>query len=174
MRRWAILALFAATVGLYLVMLLWSLPRISAEAGGLAPFDMRPGGYSFDEARTFLTALSEEGRRFYLDVQHRLDLFYPALLALSLSVGLAWAWRGLPRAALAAMVLLAFTGAGFDYLENLWVGTMLTAGPEQVSPEIVAAASRRSVAKAALTTVVMLLLLAGLARRGWRRWRARG
>ena len=27
---------------------------IAAEAGGLTPFDMRPRGYTFDEAKAFL------------------------------------------------------------------------------------------------------------------------
>ena len=74
MTRRAVMALFAATIGLYLVMLLWSLPKIAAEAGGLTPFDMRPGGYSLAEARAFLAALSPEGTAFYLGVQHRLDM----------------------------------------------------------------------------------------------------
>jgi hypothetical protein len=53
----------AATLGVYLVMVLWSIPRISAEAGGLPVFDLRPGGYTFEEARAFLAALSPEGAR---------------------------------------------------------------------------------------------------------------
>ena len=71
------------------------------------------------------------------------------------------------------MVILTVAGAGFDYLENMWVGRMLAAGPEQVSPDIVAAASLRSMLKAGLTTAAFSLLLIGLARRGWRSWRAR-
>ena len=173
MTRRAVMALFAATIGLYLVMLLWSLPKIAAEAGGLTPFDMRPGGYSLAEARAFLAALSPEGTAFYLGVQHRLDMVYPALLALSLAIGLTWAWKGAPRAVLGLMVILTVAGAGFDYLENMWVGRMLAAGPEQVSPDIVAAASLRSMLKAGLTTAAFSLLLIGLARRGWRSWRAR-
>ena len=83
-RRVAFWTLVAVTTAIYLVMVLWSLPKISAAAGGATPFDMRPLGYSFEEARAFLTALSSEGARFYRTVQHRLDLLYPALLAATL------------------------------------------------------------------------------------------
>jgi hypothetical protein len=133
---------------------------------------MRPGGYSYEEARAFLDAISPEGTAFYLGVQHRLDMVYPALLALSLAIGLTWAWKGAPRAILGLMLILTVAGAGFDYLENLWVGRMLAAGPEQVSPDTVSAASLMSVLKAGLTTVAFSLLLIGVARRGWRSWRA--
>ncbi len=57
--------LFAVMLGDYLAMVLWSIPALSRDAGGLAVFDMRPGGYSFDEARAFLAALSPDGARFY-------------------------------------------------------------------------------------------------------------
>jgi di/tricarboxylate transporter len=173
MKRWAALALFAATVGLYLVMVLWSLPRISSEAGGLIPFDMRPLGYGFEEAKAFLAALTPEGKRFYTQVQHRLDLAYPAMMALSLAVALGWAWRDVPRAVVAAMILVAFAGAGFDYLENSMVGAILDAGPDGVTAGMVRAASSASVLKSAATTVAMTLLVTGAARRGWQGWRRR-
>ena len=71
---------FIFATGVYLSMVFWSLPFIAGQAGGLAPFDMRPTGYSVTEARAFTQALTEEGRAFYLDVQHKLDFAYPALL----------------------------------------------------------------------------------------------
>lgn len=86
---WSVLA---AALLLYAVILLWSLPTISATAGGLATFDTRPAGYGFAEARTFLAALTPAGRDLYLSVQHRLDLVFPPLMALAL----AWStlrWR---------------------------------------------------------------------------------
>ena len=45
---WTALAVAAC---LYATMTLWTLPEIAQAAGGLPPFDMRPGGYDFDEAR---------------------------------------------------------------------------------------------------------------------------
>jgi hypothetical protein len=86
--------LLAVTLGVYLVIVLWSLPRIAAEAGGIVPFDMRPAGYSLDDAKGFLTALSDSGRAFYLGTQHLLDLAYPALLGVTLAVGFVILFRG--------------------------------------------------------------------------------
>jgi len=36
--------IFAVMMGVYLVMVLWSLPLIMADAGGLPAFDLRPTG----------------------------------------------------------------------------------------------------------------------------------
>ncbi len=52
------------TITNYLVMVLWSLPKISLMANGKVPFDMRPGGYSFEEALAFLTTIDASGRDF--------------------------------------------------------------------------------------------------------------
>ena len=51
-RRLGYLSLLTLTLGVYATMILWTLPRIAAEAGGLAAFDMRPAGYALDVAGT--------------------------------------------------------------------------------------------------------------------------
>ena len=48
-------AIVAVTITNYLLMILWSLPKISQMAGGRVPFDMRPGGYSFECQRQLKT-----------------------------------------------------------------------------------------------------------------------
>lgn len=151
--------MIAATLGVYATMLVWSIPKISAEANGLPVFDLRPGGYSFEEARTFLAALSAEGRQFYTNVQHRLDTAYPALLAVTLAwsiLRLSPAGWGVFRWLLAAS---AIPGMIFDYRENFDVARMLGAGPDGITPAMVQAASFHSQAKATMTTVSMTILL---------------
>lgn len=162
----------AAMFGVYLTMLIWSIPFVSHEAGGLPVFDMRPGGYSFEEAKAFLEALSPEGARFYIEVQHRLDAVYPALLTLSLAGAIlrlapvSWGvWRWLFAAS-------ALPGMVFDYWENANVSSMLEMGPNGITPAFVATASFHSQAKAALTTVSMGILLLLLLLWVYQRWRA--
>lgn len=150
--------LFGAALALYLAIVLWSLPRISAEAGGLIPFDMKPGGYGLEEARAFLTALSAQGREWYLGTQHRLDLAYPGLLAACLALGFVILFRGPLRWVL---VIAALGVAGFDWMENLAVSGLLRADPSAVTEAQVAAASRWSVLKSVTTTVAGVALLAG-------------
>ena len=79
------------------------------------PFDLRPLGYDADSAKAFLQHLSPAGRDFYLNVQHKLDTAYPALLALALASGIAalapkgrsrWKWL---------LSATAFPGMVFDY-----------------------------------------------------------
>ncbi len=171
--RRAFWLLFAVTLAVYATMLVWTLPAISAAAGGLAPFDLRPSGYSFEEAKAFLAALSPEGTALYRDVQHRLDTAYPALLAATLFFAIAaltptgwgrWRW---------VLALTAIPGALFDYLENAAVAVMLDAGADRLTPEMVATASRWTAWKATATTVAMTLLLVLLAAWGWRKLTAK-
>ncbi|MFM7334360.1 MAG: hypothetical protein ACKO1H_08095 [Tabrizicola sp.] len=155
----------SVTLAVYLTMVLWSLPRIADWAGGLVPFDLRPLGYSPEEARAFLAALPVEGRAFYLTVQHKLDLAYPGLMALSLIL----AFRRLAPGGMAlAMGLLAAAGAGFDYAENAAVSGLLAGVPTDAA---VIAASRLTLAKSACTTLALSVLLILLVRAGLRRWR---
>jgi hypothetical protein len=42
-----------------------SLAHLTRLAGGLTPFDIRPWGYSYAEARAFLEAIGEQGRADY-------------------------------------------------------------------------------------------------------------
>lgn len=172
MNRTAHIVLFTATFAVYLVMILWSLPRIAEGAGGLIPFDLRPSGYSFEDARTFLAALDADTIGFYRTVQHRLDAVYPALLAASLSAGLLWAWREIPRWIVVGFILIAVIGAAADYFENAMVSAMLAAGADALTPEVVAKANTATIAKAALTTLATVALLLGVLRRTWRRLRS--
>ncbi len=157
---WLVVAL--ATTN-YLVMVLWSLPQVAEMAGGLIPFDMRPAGYSFSDAMAFLNAIGDPGREFYLNTQQRLDLFYPALLAMSVAVPLVhWlpAYLGWP------MAVLAVGAAVFDYLENWAVAAMLVVNSDEVTESVVSTASFYTLAKSVLTTIVLLTLFAVLCVKG--------
>lgn len=163
--------LVAVTTTVYGAMLGWSLPRIADAASGLRPFDMRPAGYSFDDAQAFLAALSDKGAQFYLSVQHWLDTAYPALLALTCG----WAMVQLMRRWRARQLLwlVPLPAMLFDYLENAAVAGMIRAGATGITPEMVADASRWSVLKAGATTVSLTLLLALIVMRIVQRRRAR-
>ncbi len=172
MRRAAFWALVAATLAVYAIMIFWSLPRVADAAGGLAPFDMRPSGYTLDEARAFLAALDADGSAFYRDVQLRLDSLYPALLAAMLGLALLRLWRGVSPVLAGALAAVALAGGIADYIENACIRRMLSLGADGLTAPVAEAASAASRGKAALTTVAMVALLAGLGRAGWKRWRA--
>lgn len=147
----------------YGCMLLITLPTISVFASGLAPFDVRPTGYSFEEATFFLTALSNPGRRYYLFYQLSLDVFYPALLAIALIGFLSGLAKNSGKkwgSVLMATSYLCVVGAVFDYLENLFIVRMLTS-PE-LSRLLVQTASWVTVTKSLVTVVVLTVLLIGI------------
>ncbi len=166
--RQAYWAVFAAALAIHGTMALWTLPRIAQEAGGLLPFDLRPTGYTPEEARAFLSALSEEGRAVYSGPQRLLDSIYPALLAVVLAGAVKVLFR---RGLLRIVLMLAVLGGMLaDYAENMRVAGLLAAGPE-AADAMIAAASRATVAKSAMTGLVMGVVLLALARRLRQRWR---
>lgn len=150
----------AATAGLYGLMLLWSFPRITAAAGGLPPFDLRPAGYGLEEARQFLAALPPAQAEFYHALHlGLLESVYPTLFALTLYLAIGLMARRLLARAGWALALVAVPGAVLNYMENASIRLMLALGPDNLTPEIVARASTRTVMKALFTTAAMSVLL---------------
>lgn len=164
MRKLLFWLLVAATGAVYAAMAVWSLPRISDAAGGLMPFDLRPFGYTETEAREFLRRLSDDGRAFYLTVQRRLDLAFPALLAATL----VWTALRLPppgwRVVRWVLIGAAVGGMIFDYFENAAVADMLSAAPDAVAVGEIATASRWTLLKSLGATLAMSLGVVLLAR----------
>lgn len=163
--------LCGVTAAVYGTMLAWTVPTIAAHAGGLQAFDLRPAGYTLEEARAFLIALGPDGARFYLDVQQRLDLVFPVLITATLS----WSIARLAPPELGRrrwwLASLAVPIAPLDYLENAGVTQLLELGSERISAEMVAEASRWTVLKSGFVAIAAVPLLALLSMRGWRRWK---
>ncbi|SHJ35016.1 hypothetical protein SAMN05444000_107153 [Shimia gijangensis] len=149
---------FTAAMAIYLTMALWSVPFISSQAGGQVPFDMRPFGYSLSEAILFLSALSDEGREFYLTVQHRLDIAYLALVGLALVLGLQMVLRR-PWGTVFSLVALIATAA--DYFENYLVAGLLNTPIEAVDEITVQVASFLTMSKSISHMICFSALLLG-------------
>ena len=75
---------------MWAVMFFGPIAHFSRLAGGASPFDIRPMGYSYDEAYAFLNAIGEQGRRYYANRELLLDMFYPPLYAISRGLALWW------------------------------------------------------------------------------------
>lgn len=153
----------AATITNYLIMVLWSLPLISEMAGGGKPFDMRPGGYSMEDARVFLTAITDSGRDFYLNTQQLLDLFYPTLFAISVAIPLA---HLVPQYWGRTLAVSAIAAGAFDHLENIAVAVMLRVEPDALTESMVSTASNWTLAKSISTTIASVALLVVLCMKG--------
>jgi hypothetical protein len=57
-----VLAYIVPAIVVYFIMLLYTIPQVSAYAQGIAIFDLLPSGYSFEYAIKLLDALGSEGR----------------------------------------------------------------------------------------------------------------
>ena len=151
--------LAAASLGLYLWMALGLLRRIRAAADDRAPFDLRWRGYDLDEARAFLSALSDEGRALYLGRQRQLDGVFLVVFALTFLVGIAWVW-GAPWSLIFWPLPIAM--GIFDAGENVLVAGLLRTSPDAVTEEQVEAASRTTLVKFALVLASVVAFVLGL------------
>ena len=157
---WLSLGLMLAGVAL---IFLWSAPRI--EAGGLAPFDLRTRGYSFDEARAFLTALTPEGRAVYLGPQRFADTVFPIGFTGTMVCLVFWALKGLSRPTAWAALALPLAYFAADMAENAAVAGLLRTDPSDLSPEAVARASTITIWKSRLVDVAVATTAMALAAR---------
>ncbi|PFG65087.1 hypothetical protein AXZ77_3736 [Thioclava sp. ES.031] len=159
--------LLSAMLAAWLGMNIWTAPRIEALSGGLRLPEMRLTGYSFEDARAFLAAIGDEGRAFYLGVQLRLDTLFPPLLAAVLFLCFRGLYPGLSGLIIGTASLSSVI---VDYLENAALAAMLRAGPEALTPEMVATANQWTTAKWGLALVGLATLIVGIGLRIGRRW----
>lgn len=153
---WVLVALMT---GVYLTMVFWSLPIITQASGGLMPFDLRPSGYGFEDVMHLLEAMPEDTKRFYLQVQHKLDSVFPALMAVVFVMAFQRLFHGSPKFIFSAVAVLA---AGFDYLENAAVAELLNMSMIDLTRETVKMASLWTLLKSVAVTLAISALLVGL------------
>jgi len=145
-----------------MLMNLWTVPIIRADAGGLHIFDNRPFGYGLEDAKAILTALYEgdqAGLNLYLTLQRKLDTLFPTLFAIAMPWAL-WVmtdeWKKPFRI---AVCLAGFIGPMCDLTENYFVAGLLRGGPEALTAEAVARASAFSVTKWVLDIIAGITFL---------------
>lgn len=132
--------------------------RTLTDLASVPPFDLRPMGYSIDDARNLVSALGQQGRDIYMYQQLVLDTFYPMALAIASVLTLrsfsnqAKA-NGHSRRALLCKgaAFVAISAAGFDYIENILIAAILIQ-PDAISSFLVTAASTATRVKSLATT----------------------
>ena len=151
-KRTALLIVSGALTAIICVVMNFILiPIIEETTGGLRCFDMNSMGYTFDQAKQFLSLLSERGRDVYLHIQLPLDFFYPVaytaffMLAITAVTG-----KRSPLLALPAALAVS------DYIENICSVKMLR--DMDVSAALAKFASTVTVIKSALMTATFILL----------------
>jgi hypothetical protein len=171
-------ALLAANGLLWAVMFFGPLAHLERLASGLTPFDIRPRGYSYAEARAFLD-IGQQGRRYYVSPELAIDTVYPPLYAVSR--GLALWWQTMPgrvredpvplkvRYALIAVPVLM---ASLDLFENGCIAVMLWTWPDlsHVLVEVSSLATQVKIIAGVFTEVLLgVLAVIWLMRWGIRR-----
>jgi hypothetical protein len=158
-----IITLFVVTSCIYSIMVFMTIPRVMSFAGGMALFDLMPGGYSVKYANSLLAALGRDGRDAYLYTQLPFDMLYPGLFGITYCLILAYVLVQLGKfdSMLFWLCLLPVGGGMFDYLENFGIIAMLTTYPA-APPIITQVASTFTVLKSSFTTVYFIVLVMSL------------
>lgn len=154
--------LLAAMLAAWLAMNLVTVPKIEALADGQRLLDMRFTGYSFEDARSFVAAIGDEGADLYLGTQFWLDMVFPALLGAVLIIcylRLFPGWIGL------IMSAGAFIYIGIDYLENFAIAAILHAGANAMTLDMAAMADQWTTTKWGLALIGLAALVLGIAMR---------
>ncbi len=158
-----VLLFMIPTLGVYALMLLFSIPEVLEYSNGLKILDLMPTGYSSEYAQKLFKTLGKTGREIYLFRQIPLDMIYPALFAKSFSLLLAFIFKkafSAKNKIQKLYVLPVFAGL-FDYLENIGIIVMLSIYPD-FQPWIANTTNVFSVLKSLSTTIVFLALTAGI------------
>jgi hypothetical protein len=170
--------LLVASGILWAVMFFVTLAHLRTLAGGTAPFDVRPRGYSYEDARAFLSAIGSAGRAYYLNPELVLDSFYPPLYAVSRAFTLWWLTmpgrvraRAMPLAARYALCAISVVMAGIDGFENISIARMIWTWPD-LSADLVAHASAATQVKLLLGAFTEIAMAVFAVVALWR-WRAR-
>ncbi len=156
--------LFLFTMTVYIAMLLYSIPAVSAFAPELAIFDLSPSGYSFSYANELLNSMGAEGRNLYLSAQLPLDFIYPGLFSITYSLLLIWLFSKTFNVSskIYYFSLVPFLAGIFDYIENLFIIKMIISFPD-LQITTVKIASFFTILKSSFTIFFFILLIAGFA-----------
>jgi hypothetical protein len=156
--------LLAASGLLWAIMFFGPLAHLSRLAGGVSSFDIRPKGYSYVEARTFLETIGEQGRAYYASPELILDAFYPPLYAVSRGLALWWLTMPgrirkapIPLWVRCAVIAVPILMASLDVIENGCIAVMLWTWPHLSNGvvEISSLATQVKIIAGALTETLM-------------------
>jgi hypothetical protein len=160
-------ALLVASGLVWAVMFFGPLAHHSRLAGGESPFDIRPMGYSYDEAYAFLNAIGEQGRLYYANRELLLDMFYPPLYAISRGLALWWLTMPgrlrdapVPLSWRCALIAVPVIMVSLDVVENGCIARMLQTWPHlsQDLVNISSFATRMKMIAGVLTELLIAVL----------------
>jgi hypothetical protein len=157
-----VLLLFIITIFVYMVILFYTIPAVTARAPEMRLFDMSPGGYTHAYAEKLLDAIGPEGRAAYLKQQLPIDFVYPGLFAVTYTLMLVWLFSKSfdLRSKVFLLALIPAAAGLFDYLENIGIIFMIKSFPD-LNPYLVSISSTFSILKSLLTIASYFLLCFG-------------
>ena len=162
-KPWLLIGLYAVAIIIYAVMLMVTIPHLHGLSGGRQLPDLMPAGLGHAQSIELLSALGEEGRRFYLTVQLSLDMVYPLASGLAISLSLhalvkRIPWTARRSALIMAMACIPLLGSLCDWGENVCTALMILSFP-QVPPSLPHIGGALSLGKSIFISLGILLLI---------------
>ena len=159
-----VLLLFVITQLVYLMMLFYTIPNVTAYAYGMKILDLMPTGYSAGYVKELFDKLGPAGRDYYLFRQLPLDMIYPFLFMAGYSLLLTYLFKKSfkPENKIHSLAIIPLFGGFFDYLENVGIIYMLNSFPN-ISTLAVNVTNLFSILKSVSTTIFFVLLFVGIA-----------
>lgn len=151
------------TLGVYISMLLFSIPQVMRYSNGMKILDLMPMGYDTEYVSELFENLGVVGREVYLVPQLLLDMIYPALFAITYSLILTFVFERafFSKSRIQKWSILPFFVGACDYLENIGIIVMLNIYPK-TNVLIVNITSIFSILKSFLTIIVFAFIVGGV------------
>ena len=158
-----VLLLFLMTMTVYILMLSYSIPKVTSFSPEIPIFDLSPFGYSHEHANQLLSILGEEGRDVYLTTQLPLDFIYPGLFSITYSLLVIWLFGKSfsKNSRIYHLAWVPFFAGVFDYIENILIIEMICSFPETPATTV-NVASFFTILKSVLTMLFFVVLLIGI------------
>lgn len=174
--RWGVIMLFLLAHSMLLLMMVFTFPKINAKFETLA-FDLKTFGYSNEESILMLGKLDQSTIDSYIFPQlFFLDLLYPLLLALFLSVLIIKLSNLVSKKSnkvYSNLFLLPFIAMLVDYFENIMIFKIITSPLDEVSSSAINFASLCTQLKSLFTTLSWVTILALLVIWFIKKWKSR-
>ncbi len=154
-----VLIYFILSSVLYLLMMTFTIPKLSGIANGMKILDMLPEGYDKQYVDSLFAALGESGRHAYIYNHIPLDLVFPALFGLGYCFLFAFLLKKLNKISspIFYFSLLPLIAALSDYIENIGIITMIIQYPNY-SADTVTITSTFSFLKSSTTIIYFVAL----------------
>ncbi|PHO02986.1 hypothetical protein CSC82_13755 [Rhodobacteraceae bacterium 4F10] len=160
----ALIALSAVTLLMYSSLVATGVWHLVLGPDHLPPFDLRVLGYTYFDARAYLSLLTPEQAALYVGTLRKMDTIFPLLMGLWIGMCLWGVTRNLHPWSRLILLIAPASFTVMDLCENALIAEMVRSGPDALERDLVALASAYTMSKYVTLFVAFGLLLVMIVR----------